>query len=260
MDNGMRRRQSKTGTTLVELIVAMALMAMFAVACVMLIMPVSQVYRNTLAQDRAQLVADTVVDTLRAECSKALITDTGDVWIAKLDNYNGEVMTDVNLSMTDGNVLVFRRNNSYCDTIASTPSYTIAGPGEEIYEYILENDVADSEYKGTDGTPSAVFSRSIYNMDPYDREAGIIHYGYFKNVPVEISADNGTKYNYVCPQQYFDFTNPYSKSTYQDYSVKLYFNNLIFDSNNIPVCVLCSVEILDSDYKVVYTRNAVLAF
>ena len=258
--NAMKRKISKKGITLVELVAAMALTAIFALACVMLILPVTKIYRHTLAESRAQLVADTVVDSLRAECSKAIITSTGDVWIANPDNYVGSIMTTAEPSKEGGSVLIFRRNETYCETIASTLDYTIDDPDGDIYKDILEKDMAEDKYKSVGENSESVYSRSIYNMDPSDREAGIIHYGYYKNVPVEVTTFSGQKYTYVCPQEYYDFTNPYSKSTYQDYKVRLNFHNIGFDSNDIPIYVICDVNIIDEDGSLVYTRKATICF
>ena len=65
MRNAMRKSliRTKKGITLVELVAAMALTALFAAACVMLILPVSKIYTNALDQNRVQLVTDTVVDS-----------------------------------------------------------------------------------------------------------------------------------------------------------------------------------------------------
>ena len=256
----MRRKHDKKGITLVELVAAMALTAIFALACVMLIVPVTKIYRHTLAQSRAQLVADTVVDSLRAECSKAIITNTGDVWIANPDNYDGSIMTTADPSKEGGSVLIIRRNENYCETIASTLDYTIDDPNGDIYKIILEKDMAENKYKEISDDPANIYSRSIYNMDPSDREAGIIHFGYYKNIPVEVTSFTGQKYTYVCPQEYYDFTNPYSKSTYQDYKVRLNFHNIGFDSKGLPIYVICDVNIIDESGSLVYTRSATICF
>ena len=66
----VHRKRSKRAITLVELIVAMTLTAIFASSCVLLIMPITKIYKHANDLSRAQLVADTVVDALRTECAR----------------------------------------------------------------------------------------------------------------------------------------------------------------------------------------------
>ena len=128
--------RSKKGITLVELIAAMALTMFFAVACIMLIVPVSMIYTHTLHENRAQLVADSVVDALRAECSKAIISSSGDVWIAEPGaTYDGKVFTPTAVKANEGSVLVFRRNSNFCETIAS--NYTVSN---DLYNAVRDRD------------------------------------------------------------------------------------------------------------------------
>lgn len=245
--------RNKSGITLVELVVAMALTAIFAVACVMLILPVSKIYTHSLEQNRVQLVADSVVDSLRAECSKAIITDTGDVWIADMDDYSGLVMESAQPSSSGGKVLVFRRNNNYCETIAS--NYVI---GDTVINAILTNDQAEADYKITGGDSSRITSRSIYNMEASDKEAGLVHFGYYRSKTYEISL-NGNNYTYIYPGDYYDFTNPFIRNTYLGCTVDLNFHDLKFDSNNLPAYVICDV-IVNDDSGASYSRSVALCF
>ncbi|MBR6960505.1 MAG: hypothetical protein IKH76_08520, partial [Clostridiales bacterium] len=56
------KKWSKKAITLVELIVAMTLTAIFASSCILLILPITQIYRHVNDLSRAELLADTVVD------------------------------------------------------------------------------------------------------------------------------------------------------------------------------------------------------
>jgi hypothetical protein len=251
----MRRvvERTRRGITLVELVVAMALTAIFAMACVMLILPVSKIYTHTLDQNRVQIVADSVVDSLRTECSKAIITDTGDVWIANIDNYSGLTMESAQPSSSGGNVLVFRRNKTYCETISA--DYEI---GDTLFNAILAKDQADAEFKETDGDAERITSRSIYNMDSLDKESGLVHFGYYESKSYEITL-NGTGYSYIYPAEYYDFTNPFTRTVYLGCTVELNFHDIKFDKSNKPVYVVCDVTVTDST-GAVYTRSAALCF
>lgn len=255
IDLGMRKKYFKTkkGITLVELMVAMALTAFFAVACVMLIVPVSRIYTNTLDQNRIQLVADTVVDALRAECSKAIVTETGGVWIANPENYDGSVMEAAQPDSTGGRVLVFSRNGNYCETIAS--NYVIT---DTLYDAVYNNDQANLVPDDSQ-TAKNYSTRSIYDMDAVDKASGYVHYGYYKSLTSEISANN-VSYQYVYPGDYYDFTNPFTNNTYLGCKVELYFHDLQFDStSNLPVYVICDVKVIDEKGRT-YIRSAALCF
>ncbi len=253
MKNKSAVLRKKRGITLVELVVAMALTAIFAMACVMLILPVSKIYTHTLNRNRVQLVGDSVVDSLRAECSKAIITDTGDVWIADMDDYSGQVMTSAQPSSGGGKVLVFRRNNNYCETIAS--NYVI---GDTVINEIYTQDQADANYKITEGDSARITSRSVYNMEAADKEAGLVHFGYFHSMKYEIAL-NGNNYTYVYPGEYYDFTNPFIRTTYLGCTVDLYFHDIAFDRNNLPAFVICDV-IVNDDAGEAYSRSVALCF
>ena len=122
MRNGVinMNSHSKKGITLVELIVAMTLTSIFAVLCVMLINPIERTYKSTLKLARAQLLADTLVDSIRKEVDDVKHDDTTDVWIANLSGADDSQLIDdtpSNNKKTSGNTLVFRRNNNYTEAI-----------------------------------------------------------------------------------------------------------------------------------------------
>lgn len=231
-----------------ELIVAMALTAIFAASCVLLMVPVSKIYTHVNELSRAQLVADTVVDSLRAECARTTITDTGDVWIAS----SGNSITDAHESRTTGPVLVMRKSSEYCETIFSNSAITA-----DNCTAILE---ADEEYLNENNTTSRAVYRLFesgdegYSAIGSDVDAGYVHFGYFN---ATVDSDN-----YVCPAIFYDFTNPCMAAAYQDYTVELSFSNLTY-SGSMPAFVECAVRIMKSTKNgtvEIYSRDVVLRF
>ena len=118
---GKLNSSSKKGITLVELIVAMTLTSIFAVLCVMLINPIERTYKGTLKLARAQLLADTLIDSIRKECDDVKHDDSAAVWIANLTgDDDGDLLTKGPVSGTKvnaGNALVIRRNNNFAESI-----------------------------------------------------------------------------------------------------------------------------------------------
>ena len=241
--------RSKKGITLVELIAAMALTMFFAVACIMLIVPVSMIYTHTLHENRAQLVADSVVDALRAECSKAIISSSGDVWIAEPGaEYDGKVFTPSTVKANEGSVLVFRRNSNFCETIAS--NYTVSN---DLYNAVRDRDESFSESGELSGTN---FGRSVYTMDDLDKEKDQVHFGYFYS-----NAETVKDLTYPYPFEYYDYTNPFTHVAYLDYKVELNFHNIGYNETTLkPAYVICDVTILNNEDEPVYTRSAALCF
>lgn len=244
-----RINRSKKAVTLVELVVAMALTAMFAASCVMLIAPVTKIYTHVNDLSRAQLVADTVVDVLRSECSKTAVTSAGDVWISNSSTQTVPMLPG-DPPDPSGPVLVIRRNGEYCETIASNYEITSA-----LYDEVRRND----ENPHTEVTAdSAYMSRSIYWLmnsaagsdGKRNTDAHYVHFGYFTS---GATAVGGT--TYVVPQGYYDFTSPFSFAVYKDYTVDLNFHDLDAAGGT----VLCDVSVMDGA-AVVYSRTAVLCF
>lgn len=245
-------RQSKKATTLAELIIAMALMAIFVLACTSLILPITTIYTHMNTQSRAQLVADTVVDSLRAECARTYITSQNDVWISQKSG--DAVMESVPVSTTDpGPVLVIRKSYEYCETLSS--NYAINGDlCNKIYEAEMAEEVGPQTGNLT--------SRAIYNMfdtvpdssgETISSPTGYLHYGYFK---VGADLTNGSY-----PAELYDFTDPFLAPTYGEYTVIFSFHDIKLDSTqNMPVYVLVDVKVSDGT-DIVYTRkDVVLSF
>ncbi len=249
-------RRTKRALTLVELVTAMALTAIFAAACVVLMVPISKVYTHMKDQSRAQLVADNVVNSLRAECAKTYISASGDVWISS------SVATAYNISTLPitseaGPVLVMRRNYNHCETICA--DYNLVEV--DAYTNVLN---AERDSLGDEGEPQlgeygTTSSRAIYRMfdpagDPTHRDAsaGYVHFGYFEIDP--------NVAGFVLPSKYYDFTNPLTFAAYGKegaYTVNLSFHDLTAASNGLPAYVLCDVEVVYRS-SVAYTRNDVV--
>ena len=66
-----QRLKNQNGTTLVELIVCMVLLAIFTLAAVTLIQPSAQAYMDIQQQTRAQNLADALIETIRGEMLEA---------------------------------------------------------------------------------------------------------------------------------------------------------------------------------------------
>ena len=254
---------SKRAVTLVELVVTMALTAMFAATCVMLIYPVTRIYTHTNELSRAQIVADMVIDSLRAECARTYITGTGDVWIGS----RGDLVLQTAETSASGPVLVIRKNRDYCETIAANYSITGDGIGSEnpvgLYGEVWSADESHST------NSNGVTSRAIYRLFPTpvpisgestrnDLSEGYVHFGYY-----ECAAGGASP---VLPSKYYDFTNPFTGAAYRDFTVTLNFRwdeDVDEDegpsSDPTPTYVLCDVTVCMRDVPV-YTRTVVLCF
>ena len=247
----VRRKTSKRAITLVELIVAMTLMAMFAASCIALIYPIEKIYTHANDMSRAQLMADTVVDALRAECARTYITSASDVWISGVSG--DAVMNAVpGNNAGPGPVLVIRKNYDYCETLAA--NYAITGALCNSI-YAAEN---NSESEAQTGI---ITSRAIYRMfGDVPAEAsevisleGYLHFGYFK-----VGSDlSGGPY----PGELYDFTDPFTSPTYGDFTVQLNFHDIGYGSSGtIPVYVLVDVMVFDGTTNVYTRSNVALSF
>lgn len=238
MKHIVRNKKSKIAYTLVELIVAMALTALFATACVLLILPVESIYTRSTDVSRAQLVADAVVDSLRTECSSTYIKDKGDVVIGEFtDNSLRTITPD-----TSGSVLIIRKNSDYCETIFSNQS---------IDKSIYDNYFEDSDIL-IDGKITSLAIHKLFSTENNpDINSGYVHYGFYKTT---YDAENK-----IQPDEYYDFTNPFPYATYREYTVDLTFSELTLKSNTYPAYVLCKIDVKKGS-EIVYSRNTVLCF
>ena len=231
------RRRSRKGFTLVETIVAMALTTIFMASCVVLILPVEKIYTRVNDESKAQILADTVVNSLRAECSDACILSSDDVRVTG-SGASGPIAESVNSAY--GNVLVLRKSAVYFETISS--NYGITSGHQNA---VLDNDDAPLMNSTT--------SRSVYRMS-FDSvtaadsvSAGRLHYGYF---------GTGSESQWVP----YDFTNPLVSGTYGNMFVRLDFGSIQYGNDTVPDYVSCTVTILDKDGNTLYTRQTVLCF
>lgn len=94
-----QRLKNQNGTTLVELIVCMVLLAIFTLAAVTLIQPSAQAYMDIQQQTRAQNLADALIETIRGEVLEANgyirftdgatdLNDLDSVFASKGDDYS----------------------------------------------------------------------------------------------------------------------------------------------------------------------------
>ena len=225
--------------TLVELVVAMTLTALFATACIMLILPVESIYTRSTDVSRAQLVADTIADSLRAECSSTYIAGADDVWIGDVGN---SIITEApSTDIPSGHVLVLRKNASYCETIFAN---------DAIPKSVYDSFISDPELVDGNVTSRAIFDLFSVENNP-DIEANYVHFGYYKATGGETTP--------FLPSEYYDFTNPFSNATYREYTVALTFSGLGRNQDNLPAYVLCQIDVMKGE-EIVYTRNTVLCF
>ena len=242
-------RKSKRGITLVELIVALTLTSIFAVLCVALINPIERTYRGTLKLARAQLLADTLVDSIRKECDDVKHDEKMSVWIGNLDSQDDSDLIDKGPAIKDssGNVLVFQRNNNYTEAIYSCAK--LSEKNISVYKN-TESDHAVNAliiYKGDEKTEANI----DYEAMAANTQKGIVHFGYYKAKEDERG---------VFPIEAYDYTNPVLASTYGDFTVDVGFKQLtLTKSEKTPVYVLCTVKVLQKGTEL-YKRTAVLCF
>ena len=250
------RYKSRKAITLIELVVAMALTAIFAVACVMLILPVSQIYTHHTELSRAQLVADNVAACLRAACTGNKISQKGDVWIASSGNiiYTADDGNSITSSLDKGSVLVIRKSPEYCMTIAS--NYEING---KLYNEVMHKDVNESDTTYSPETDNnGLTSRAIYRMfngipatdSVVASGENRVHLGYYS-----AGVSNS---NYVFPIDYYDYTDPITNAVYGGYDVELEFSELQTDiETGAPAYVKCTISVI-KDGNTAYKRDIAL--
>lgn len=247
-----RHYKTKKAITLVELVVAMALIAIFAVACVSLILPISTIYTHHNELAKAQLIADNVASSLRGACTGNNIECAGDVWITS-NGYELVSENDSISSLPSGEVLVIRKSPEYCISIGS--NYEITG---ELYNAVKTSEATDDSTDSAETGSGGLYSRAIYRMfnsaDPAaDQVAsgiGRVHYGYFSS---------GTNVDsFVFPNGYYDFTDPLTNTAYGKYTVDLSFSDLTYDvDTGAPAYVKCLITV-NNDQGVAYTRTIAL--
>ena len=246
---------SKKGITLVELIVSMTLLMLFTVVCISLINPIERIYQHTVKLSHAQLIADTVVDSIRKECDDVDNSDESSVWIANgskdgnVSNlFNGPV-SGVYVDPDDkGSVLVMRKNGNYCEAIFSC------------FEITKDNLEAVSDTGMTGTTYGHAATSLLDDSNKQNRQSGYVHFGYYQLK----ENDKG-----VTPFKAYDYTNPLTVSTYEGYTISLSFEGLEYktdeDGVKHPTFVKLTVNVYEGDYsnpsnKRIYSRNTIVSF
>ena len=253
------RKLSKKAITLVELIVAMALTAIFAGSCVLLILPITKIYTSVNDLSRAQLLADTVIDELRLECSQTYIKSEGDVWISSEMTDEGMPGEDPNGS---GKVLVIRRNEGYVEALYSDYNIPATACSEIVQsdEALLTSNITSRAIYRLFSIPESNGSEvSPVPNNTTEVGSGIVHYGYY--------TFNGKKIGditYATAEHYYDFTNPVPLAAYSVnhtmFSIGLRFHDVTCSgtgSNQLPAYVLCDVTVKSGDEER-YTRSDVV--
>ena len=273
------------GYTLVELLVAMTLTAIFATAVVAVMPSATKIYMQIQDTSRAQVVADMVVDSLREECADSYIDDFASVRIIDVapgegDNNLLDACAGNPLRFdSTGNVLVVRKSTGYCEAIYS--DMTISGTN---YLSVREAD----RINGTIREENGISSRAVYRLFPMvggsatpsdETCQGYVHYGYYMcgKEPKPVSTSGGTKtVNCVFPASRYDYTNPFTNDAYNGYTVKLSFSDLTYtvdadetennDYTRRPTTVRVTVNVYRSDFggqsdgNLLYSRTALLVF
>ena len=193
---------SRKGITLVELVVAMTLTSIFAVLCVMLINPIERTYRGTLKLARAQLLADTVLDSIRKECDDVKHDEKADVWITNLSgNDDAALFSGAPSEEKDkGNTLVFRKNDNYSEAI-----YSSVPISKSNYEKVLANPVKYRKVDGSDENEQIIdhsIDTLIIDKDNIPAKIsakGIVHFGYYQSKEDEKG---------ILPFRAYDYSDP----------------------------------------------------
>ena len=230
---------SKKGITLVELIVAMTLTSIFAVLCVMLINPIERTYKGTMKLAKAQLLADTIVDSIRKECDDVRHDEAANVWITDLSGDDDEQLFDPGPANKDtsGNTLVFRRNNNYTEAI-----YAAVGISGDNCKAVTDNTLTPEN--------TAHSIDTLMNAGSENLKDGYVHFGYY-----QAKEDKRG----IFPIESYDYTNPVMAKTYGDFNVELKFYDLTLKDSKYPAYVMCKINIMEKG-NVVYSRSAVLCF
>ncbi|MCR5128064.1 MAG: type II secretion system GspH family protein [Lachnospiraceae bacterium] len=289
----MRRRQWRDdnrnkGYTLVELVVSMALTAILATAVASIMFPVVSIFMDMQKLSRAQMVADMVTDALRNECAKAYVTGAADVRILELqdpaDFTTGDEGLRVSLggsaetivgdisSPKGGNVLAFRVNEGYAEAI-----YWNTGISTANYSTLLEEEAKTGIV--TSKAVFRLFPRGVEGMTkenmPADTRHGYLHCAYYVTSEQNASAEDGKNIKVFCPEEAYDYTNPFSANAYNGFTVQVEYSPLEYEKTDKtststadlrPVYVVATVKVYQGDYAaqsgetLACTRRAVLCF
>lgn len=183
----MRPLQNSKGTTLVELMVSITLLAILSLAATTLIAPCVKAYVTVQQQTRAQTLADALVENLRLE----------------LETAAGELCF-VNASATDPNTV-------YQSLVTNEKPSPAQGSALQYSVYPSHIALLDAgavptlKMKQPDGTDKEVLS-----SDKAQERAGYLHMRYYSTAQTA----QDTKDGYV-----YGFTDIYAKGAYMDMKV-----------------------------------------
>ena len=183
----MRPLQNSKGTTLVELMVSITLLAILSLAATTLIAPCVKAYVTVQQQTRAQTLADALVENLRLE----------------LETAAGE-LSFVNASATDTDTV-------YQSLVTHEKARPAQGSALQYSVYpshiaLLDaGAVPELKMKQPDGTDKAVLSG-----DKAQARAGYLHMRYYSTAQTAQDTKNGFVYG---------FTDIYAKGAYMDMKV-----------------------------------------
>jgi len=263
------------GMTMVELVVSMTLTAIFATAIVAVMAPASRVYMEIMEMNRAQMVADMVVDAMREECADTYVEDFASVRIVNASpTADGDatllasVKNITTESVNSGNVLIIRKSGGFCESL-----YSCIAISQSNYSNIKGNDYA---YKNDSGTTSkAVYRLFNEGIATEETKQGYLHYGFYQ-CGRKTRVEGTEKISCIFPAVAFDYTNPFSRASYNGYTVNITFSDITYGPapgettatilTKRPVSVKAKVEVYKCDYasqasqSPIYTRNALLVF
>ena len=183
----MRPLQNSKGTTLVELMVSITLLAILSLAATTLIAPCVKAYVTVQQQTRAQTLADALVENLRLE----------------LETAAGELCF-VNASATDPDTV----SQSLVTTDTLRPAQGSALQYSVYPSHIALLDagaVPTLKMKQPDGT-----DKEVLNSDKAQARAGYLHMRYYSTAQTAQDTQDGYVYG---------FTDIYAKGAYMDMKV-----------------------------------------
>ena len=283
LDLFKKKKHRDKGSTLVELVVSMALTAILATAVVTVMHPAVTIFLKVQKHSRAQMVADTIADTLRAECASSYVKGYGDARVVNVGaegNYlkgDDSVFKELNgltaESAPGGNVLFIRKNEGYAEAL-----YCNAWISQKDYEDVFK---ADQEQKNGNVTSKAVyrfFPNTAETLDEdemsIDTRPGYLHSAYYETASSKLDID-GKNVTVVYPSKPYDYTNPFASNTYSGFTVDVTYSNFTYEkivegseslADKRPAYVVAEIKVYDSGYAdqsintLIYSRKAVLCF
>ena len=278
------KKHRDKGSTLVELVVAMVLTAILATAVVTVMHPAVSIFLKVQKHSRAQMVADTVADTLRAECAASYIKGYGDARVINVgagDSYTAgddtifsELSGLTTPSATNGNVLFIRKNEGYAEALYCN---TWISPGDYADVY-----AADQERKNDNVTSKAVYrlfpdgtgALKAADKMPIDTRPGYLHSAYYETASTKLDIDS-KNVTVVYPAKPYDYTNPFSSNVYNGFTVDVTYSDFTYESivegsdslaDKRPAYVVATIKVYESSFgeqsinSLIYSRKAVLCF